>query len=180
MIMLNSQTSRGLQIIQYAISNTSPTACTCVCGSSFGLSRGVGRSYYNLYRPVGSGISCPFEFLHIISSSLAVFCFIYCMIYNTILYFDQDMIGRQSFFFALALLLSILTTLFLPSSLVYLISFLLFPCASVWENTRACVPISYSHTEWYLFFFPTVHLQVHNVYSERKTRNSCAPVNLCL
>ena len=31
--------------------------------------------------------------------------------------------------------------------------------------------ISYSHTEWYLFF-PIVLLQVHNVYSERKTRNS--------
>ena len=29
-------------------------------------------------------------------------------------------------------------------------------------------------------FFPTVQLQVHNVYSERKTRNSCAVVNLCL
>ena len=28
--------------------------------------------------------------------------------------------------------------------------------------------------------FPTVQLQVHNVYSERKTRNSCALVNLCL
>ena len=29
-------------------------------------------------------------------------------------------------------------------------------------------------------FFPIVQLQVHNVYSERKTRNSCALVNLCL
>ena len=29
-------------------------------------------------------------------------------------------------------------------------------------------------------FFPTVQLQVHNVYLERKTRNSCALVNLCL
>ena len=34
-----------------------------------------------------------------------------------------------------------------------LISFLLFPCASVWESTRARVPMSYSHTEWYLPFF---------------------------
>ena len=43
-------------------------------------------------------------------------------------------------FFLPALLLSILTPL-LPSSFVpYLISFLLFPFASVWENTRARVP----------------------------------------
>ena len=32
--------------------------------------------------------------------------------------------------------------------------------------------ISYRHTEWYLLFFPTVQLQVSNVYSKRKTRNS--------
>ena len=31
-----------------------------------------------------------------------------------------------------------------------LILILLFPCASVWENTRASVPHSYSHTEWNL------------------------------
>ena len=41
-------------------------------------------------------------------------------------------------------------------------------------------PISYSHTEWSTCHFPTVQLQVHNMYSERKTRNSCALVNLCL
>ena len=29
-------------------------------------------------------------------------------------------------------------------------------------------------------FFPTVQLQVHNVYLKRKNRNSCALVNLCL
>ena len=38
-------------------------------------------------------------------------------------------------------------------------------------------PISYCNTEWYLFF-PTVQLQVHNMYLERKPRN--ALVNLCL
>ena len=32
----------------------------------------------------------------------------------------------------------------------YLITILLFPCASVWENTRAWVPIFYSHSEWNL------------------------------
>ena len=50
--------------------------------------------------------------------------------------------GRPSglLFFVPALLLSILTPLFLSSSSVYLISFSLFPCASVWENTGARVP----------------------------------------
>ena len=62
------------------------------------------------------------------------------------------MIGcRGLLFFVPAVLLTILTPL-LCSSSVYLISFLQFPCASVWENTRALVPISYSHTEWYLLF----------------------------
>ena len=40
--------------------------------------------------------------------------------------------------------------------------------------------ISYNHTEWYLFFFPTVQLQVNILYSERKSRYTCALVNLCL
>ena len=44
-------------------------------------------------------------------------------------------------FFVPALLLSMLTPFFLPSSSVfYLTSFLLFSCASVWENTRTWVP----------------------------------------
>ena len=36
--------------------------------------------------------------------------------------------------------------------------------------------ISYSNTECYIPFL-TVHLQVHNVYSERKSINTCALVN---
>ena len=60
---------------------------------------------------------------------------------------------------------------------LYLISFLLFPCARVWEIIRAWVPIAILNGTC---FFPTVQLQVQNVYLERKTRNSCAPVNLCL
>ena len=50
-----------------------------------------------------------------------------------------------------------------------IISFLLVPRASVWENTRAWVP----HFLWPYWigscFFPTAQLQVHNAYSERKT-----------
>ena len=63
------------------------------------------------------------------------------------MYFDYDVIGRNDIFFIVpALLLSL--RLFL-----YVISFLLFPCASVWENTLASVPhfLLYGHTEWYLF-----------------------------
>ena len=44
------------------------------------------------------------------------------------------------FFFVPVLLISILTRLFLPSRIFLYISFLLFPSASVWENTRAWVP----------------------------------------
>ena len=62
---------------------------------------------------------------------------------------------------------------------LYLISFLLFPCVSDWDNS--CMS-----TQFHIAilngtcFFSTVQLQVYNVYSERKTRNSCALVNLCL
>ena len=54
-----------------------------------------------------------------------------------------------------ALLLAIDHTLLLTVCLrlfLYRISFLLFPCASTWENSLGCVPISYRHTEWYFFF----------------------------
>ena len=51
--------------------------------------------------------------------------------------------------------LSELLVFFVPASLLFLclMLFLLFPCASVWENTRARVSHSYSHTEWYFLFF---------------------------
>ena len=60
------------------------------------------------------------------------------------------------FFFAYSRLSSYVLRLFL-----YLVSFLLFPCASVWETLLHEFLISYSHIEWYLLF-PTVQLQVHN------------------
>ena len=75
-------------------------------------------------------------------------------------------------------LLSVLTPRFLKSSFVSLSYFVLavpmLEClgpmfgSSVWveclgPNGTCC--------------FPTVQLQVHNEYSERKTRNSCALVN---
>ena len=59
------------------------------------------------------------------------------------------------FSFMPALLLSILTPLFLSSSSVYVTSFLLFLSASVWGAISLVheYHISDSHTEWYLFFF---------------------------
>ena len=53
------------------------------------------------------------------------------------------------YFFPYSRLSSYLLRLFL-----YLISFLLFPCASVWGNTCAWVPhFLYSQTRWDLLFF---------------------------
>ena len=45
-----------------------------------------------------------------------------------------------------------LTPLFLPSSPVSSFYFVLAVRASIWENTRVRVHISYSHTECYLIF----------------------------
>ena len=42
---------------------------------------------------------------------------------------------------------------FVPASLLSLISFLLFPCVSVWETLVHEFPMFYRHTEWYLPFF---------------------------
>ena len=58
-------------------------------------------------------------------------------------------------FFVPAVLLSIYSRFssYLLRLFFYLISFLLFPCASVWENTPVAFHISYGHTEWYLLFF---------------------------
>ena len=58
-----------------------------------------------------------------------------------LLYFDKDRLGRRAFFFSCPPYLfpySLLSTYALL--LLCLISFLLFPCASVWENTGARVP----------------------------------------
>ena len=68
--------------------------------------------------------------------------------------FSLDIDNTLGFiFFVTALLLSILTRL-LHSTSVYLISFLLFPCANVWKTRLHEFPISYSHTEWYLLISP--------------------------
>ena len=90
------------------------------------------------------------------------------------------MIGRQDFFFVPALLLSILTLLFLPSS-VSLSYFILCCSHARCLGKHSCMsspfPIVILNSTC---FFPTVQLQVNNVYSEQKTRNSCALVNICL
>ena len=77
------------------------------------------------------------------------------------------------------LLLSILTPLFLPSSSVSLSYFVLAipmrECLGKHSYMSSPCPIAILNCTC---LFPTLQLQVHNVYSERKTRNSCALVNL--
>ena len=61
---------------------------------------------------------------------------------------SDSFFSYQLYFFPSPRLYSYLLCLF------FFISFLLFPCASVLENTYAWVPhFLYSHTEWYLLFF---------------------------
>ena len=91
-----------------------------------------------------------------------------------IIIFDHDEIGRQDFFFVPAWLLSILTPL-LPSSPVSLSYFVLAVPMLECLGKHSCMSSSFpivilNGTR----FYPTVQLQVHSVYSERKTRNSCA------
>ena len=62
------------------------------------------------------------------------------------------------------LLLTVCLRLFL-----YRISFLLFPCASAWENILGCVPISYRHTEWYFFFAKRHDRRGRRVTSQKLT-----------
>ena len=80
-----------------------------------------------------------------------------------------------------ALLFSILTPLFLPSSSVTLSYFIIAVpmCGCLGEHscTSSLFTIAILNGTC---FFPLVQLQVHNVYSERKTRNTCALVNLYL
>ena len=60
-------------------------------------------------------------------------------VYYHVLYFDEDMIGRRNFFCSCPLYFftcSRLSSYHLHLSLS-LMSLLLFPCSSVWENTRA-------------------------------------------
>ena len=83
-------------------------------------------------------------------------------------------------FFVPALFLSMLMHLFLYSSLSQSFFILAVPmckCLGKCSCMSSSFPIVILNDTC---FFPTVQLQVHIVYSERKTRNSCALVNLCL
>ena len=98
----------------------------------------------------------PFCFLLIEFHILFPFLIKYYHIMFIIILFWLDVIGRRDLFCSCLLCFfpcSRLSSYHLRQSLC-LISFLLFPCASVWESTLAWVnPMSYSHTEWYLPFF---------------------------
>ena len=83
-------------------------------------------------------------------------------------------IGRRDFFFFHARFTSFRTH---TSPLTFFCFFVLFnSCSShsqVFDKTFMHeFHISVNLTEWYLLYFPTGQLQVHNVYSERKSRNS--------
>ena len=94
-----------------------------------------------------------------------------------IIVFCLVVIGRRAFFcFPCQLYFfpnSLLSSLYPLLLFLCLISFLLFPCASVWENTRAWVPhFLLPCCRMVLVFFPKVQLQVHNVYSAQRSRNT--------
>ena len=110
-------------------------------------------------------------FFHILLNT-TIFC-------SLLLYFDQDVIDRQDFFFRACFASNSMyslacTPLFLPSSSVSLSYFVL--AVSIrecfWKHSCMSSPFPVAiYTEWYLLFFPTEKLQVYHVYSERKTRN---------
>ena len=78
-------------------------------------------------------------------------------------------------------LLSLFTLLFLPPASVSLIYFILVVPMRKCLGKHSCIsspfPIALPNGPC---FFLTVQLHVHTVYLERKTKNSCALVNLCL
>ena len=84
-------------------------------------------------------------------------------------------------FFVPALLLSMLKPLCLPFSSVSLSYFILAVPMRECLGKHSCTSSTFSIAILNgTCFFPIVQLQVHNVYSERKTRNSQALVNLSL
>ena len=81
--------------------------------------------------------------------------------------------------FVPAFLISILTPLFLPFSSVSFSYFVIAVPMRECLGKHSCISSPFSKAILNgTCFYPTVQLQVHNVYSERKTRNSCAQVNL--
>ena len=74
-----------------------------------------------------------------------------------ILYFDYGVIGCRDLFLSCPLYFFPCTNVspitFFVCLFNCLISFLLFPCASVWVTTRAWVPISYGHIYWMVLHF---------------------------
>ena len=96
--------------------------------------------------------SSPFCFL----SSNFIVLFPYSVTINTILfllilYFDKTVISRRDFSFVPALLFSIRTPFFLPSSAVSFSYFIrAVPMRECFGKTLVHeFPMSYSHTEWY-------------------------------
>ena len=114
-----------------------------------------------------------------------VFCFLNFFVlfpylvkyYNTmlcllLLYFEEVIIGRRDFLLRTCPLLSILMPSFLPSSSVplayFILPVLMRECLGKHSRMSSPFPLAILNDAC---SFLTVQLQVHNVYSERKTRN---------
>ena len=95
-------------------------------------------------------------------------------------YFKYIMMGCRDFFsFVPVLLLSLLRPLFLPSSSVYLSYFIIAFSIREYFGKHSFMSLIFSVAILNdTCFFPTVQLQVHNVYSVQKPRNSQVLVNL--
>ena len=96
-----------------------------------------------------------------------------------ILYSDHDSLGRLDFFFFRGRFTSFHTH---ASLLTLFCFFILFhSCCSHARVFRKTLlhefPIYYRHTEWYFLFFRQCSYK-RILYSERKSRNTCALVNL--
>ena len=112
---------------------------------------------------------CPFYISYKIQRN---FIYYYCIL----IWIVQDV--NTSFSFVPALLLSTLTCLFLTYVTLSSYFFIAVPIHEC-LGTHSCMSSSFSLSILNgTCFFPTVQLQVHYVYSERKIRNTYALVKL--
>ena len=100
-----------------------------------------------------------------------------------LLYFDYDMIGRRDFFFRACMPCfflyfsthASLLAFFVVSLSYFVLAVPMRECLGKHSCMSSPFPIAIQNGTC---FFPTVQLQVHNVYSQKKTRNSCKPMPL--
>ena len=83
---------------------------------------------------------------------------------HIVLSLSSDRPSGLHFSFELLLFLSILTSPYILFLLLYLILFLLFLWVSVWKTLVHEFLISYSHTEWNLFFSDSATTSAQTVF----------------